>query len=106
MKNKDFRIGDNIIVHGYKGKIIEITNCLQYEISYNGKPVSNGLTVITDEAARETISNGYTLIPTGETATYFKVKFRSKFLNSKVIFGNILVLNFSPPSPDILSSHE
>lgn len=77
MKNKDFRIGDNIIVHGYKGKIIEITNCLQYEISYNGKLVHNGLTVMTDEAAQKTIENGYTLIPTGETATYFKVKFNN-----------------------------
>lgn len=88
MKNKDFRIGDNIIIHGYKGKIIEITNCLQYEISYNGKPVSNGLTVITDEAARETISNGYTLIPTGETATYFKVKFNDTEDIKNTVYDN------------------
>lgn len=75
MKNKDFKINDNIIVQGYKGKILEITNCLQYEILYDGKPVYNGLTVVTEETAKEMVSRGYTLTPTGETATYFKVKF-------------------------------
>lgn len=76
MNNKKFRVGDNIIVQGYKGKIIKITNCLQYEISYKGKSInSDGLTVLTSEAAQQTIERGYTLIPTGETATYFKVKF-------------------------------
>lgn len=88
MKNKDFKVNDNIIVQGYKGKIIEIINCLQYEISYNGKPVHNGLTVMTNEAAQKTIANGYTLIPTGKTATYFKVKFNDNENIKNTVYDN------------------
>lgn len=75
MKNKDFRINDNIIVQGYRGKIINITNCIEYKISYNNEIIGNGLTVLTIENAEETIKKGYTLTPTGRTATYFQVKF-------------------------------
>ena len=88
MKNKDFKINDNIIVQNYKGKITNIINCKQYEISYNGEKVNNGLTVLTDTAARKTIENGYTLKPTGKTATYFTVKFNDNEDIKHTVYDN------------------
>ena len=87
MKNKDFRIGDNILVCGNKGIIAEINNFCEYYIEYNGKPVNDGKTFLTDEDAIETIKNGYTLKPTGKTATYFKVNFIEESLKNTCYDG-------------------
>lgn len=79
MENKYFNVGDHISVYGNKGIITGITHCKEYNISFNGKPLrGNGLEVLTDDAAAATKKNGYTLIETGRTATYFKVDFSNE----------------------------
>lgn len=78
MLNKEFKIGSHIVVHGYKGIVEEITNCKEYKMDYKGRVMGNGLAILSDANAEETIAKGYTLIPTGRTATYFTVSFENE----------------------------
>lgn len=75
MNNKSFKVGDNIIVSGFRGVVESISNCNEYRVSYNGKVLGNGLEVFDATTAEACRAKGYTLEPTGRTATYFTVCF-------------------------------
>ena len=78
MKNTEFRIGDHIAVYGNKGIVRDIEHLKEYELSYNGQKIGNGRAVMTDENAADTAARGYTVTPTGRTATYFTVTFENE----------------------------
>lgn len=76
MKNKHFKVGDHILVYGNKGIVKEIYNCKEYKVEYKTTYVDT--TCYSDENIKHMIAKGYTVTPTGRTATYFKVKFLSE----------------------------
>jgi len=78
MKNKEFKLGDHILVQGNRGTVESITNMVEYNAKYDGKDLRNY--VLSDEQANNMLIKGYELTATGRTATYFKVNFDSEEL--------------------------
>lgn len=74
MQNSEFEIGSHIIVHGNRGIVESITKCKEYTCIYNSKKIDKAL-LCTKEEAETLRKDGYTLIATGRTATYFKIDF-------------------------------
>ena len=77
MKNSEFKIGSHITVCGNRGIVENIVNYKEYICIYNGKKIDRKL-LYTKEEAEEKLKNGYTLIATGRTATYFKLDFSNE----------------------------
>lgn len=72
---REFKIGDHITAYGNKGIVKDITRCKEYKVDFDGYSIGNGLDIISDIAYEEMKNNGYNMIPTGRTATYYKIKF-------------------------------
>ena len=74
MNNKDFKVGDGIVVQGYRGTVTSVTRVNEYTIAYDGKELPHS-GCYDEQSADEMRKRGYTVTPTGRTATYFTVDF-------------------------------
>ena len=82
MNNKNFKVGSHILVQGNMGIVEEITNCVEYKVSYGYEDC--GERILTEEQTQDMLERGYKLTATGRTATYFKVNFENEFLQERV----------------------
>lgn len=74
MNNKNFKVGDHILVQGNKGVVEELC----YSKEYKCKNLFSGTKILTDETKENLIAKGYELEPTGRTHTSFKVDFKNE----------------------------